>query len=37
MKKLVVLALAAFAFLATARTSRIDIPIPQCNPCPFVR
>ena len=37
MKKLIVLALAAFAFLATARTARIEIPLPQCKPCPFVR
>ncbi len=37
MKKLVVLALVGFAFLATARTARIDIPLPMCNPCPMVR
>lgn len=37
MKKLVVFALMAFAFLATARTARIDVPVPTCNPCPFVR
>jgi hypothetical protein len=37
MKKLVLLALVAFAFLASARTARIDIPIPQCSPCPFVQ
>jgi hypothetical protein len=37
MKKLAVLAFAAFAFLATARTARIEIPLPMCNPCPFVR
>jgi hypothetical protein len=36
MKKLVVLALMAFAFLATARTARIEVPLPACNPCPFV-
>jgi hypothetical protein len=36
MKKFVVLALVAFAFLATARTSRVDIPIPECNPCPYI-
>jgi hypothetical protein len=36
MKKLVVFALLAFGFLATARTARIDIPLPMCNPCPFV-
>lgn len=37
MKKLVVFALVAFAFLATARTARVDVPIPNCKPCPFVR
>jgi hypothetical protein len=37
MKKLVMLALIAFSFLATARTTRIDLPVPQCDPCPFVR
>ena len=38
MKKLIVLSLFAFAFLATARTTaRIDMPLPTCNPCPAVR
>ena len=37
MKKLVLLAMVAFAFLATARTTRVEVPIPGCNPCPFVR
>jgi len=36
MKKFVVLALVAFAFLATARTARVEIPFPTCNPCPYV-
>jgi hypothetical protein len=36
MKKIVVLALTAFALLATARTTRVDIPLPQCDPCPFI-
>ena len=36
MKKLVLVALVAFSFLASARTTRIDMPFPQCNPCPFV-
>lgn len=36
MKKLVLLALVAFTFLATARTTRIDIPLPQCDPCPWI-
>jgi len=37
MKKLVLLAMVAFAFLASARTARIDIPLPTCNPCPYVQ
>jgi len=37
MKKLILLTLVAFSFLATARSSRIDAPLPRCNPCPFVR
>jgi hypothetical protein len=37
MKKLVLFALVAFAFLATARPIKSDLPFPQCNPCPFVR
>jgi hypothetical protein len=37
MKKLVLLAMIAFALLASARTARIDIPLPQCNPCPYVQ
>ncbi len=37
MKKLVLIALVAFSFLATARTSKIDVPFPSCDPCPFVR
>jgi hypothetical protein len=36
MKKLVLLALVAFAFLATARTTRVDVPLPGCDPCPFI-
>ncbi len=36
MKKLMLLALVAFAFMASARTTRIDVPLPTCNPCPFV-
>jgi hypothetical protein len=36
MKKLVLLALIAFSFLA-ARPVRVDNPIPQCDPCPWVR
>ena len=37
MKNLVVFALVAFAFLATARTARVDVPLPTCNPCPWVK
>lgn len=37
MKKLVLLAMVAFAMLASARTTGIGIPIPQCNPCPYVQ
>lgn len=38
MKKLIVIAVLTFSFLATARTTnKHDNPIPTCNPCPFVR
>jgi hypothetical protein len=37
MKKLILLAMVTFALLASARTTRIGIPIPTCNPCPFVQ
>ena len=37
MRKLVLLALVAFSFLASARTSKIDVPWPECDPCPFVK
>jgi hypothetical protein len=37
MKKLVLFALVAFAFLATAKSTKSDLPFPQCDPCPFVR
>lgn len=36
MKKIVLLAMVAFAFFASARTARIDVPLPGCFPCPFV-
>jgi hypothetical protein len=36
MKKLVLLALIAFSFLA-ARPVKSDAPTPQCDPCPWVR
>ena len=37
MKKFLVLAMMAFAFLATGATNRAENPMPQCDPCPFVR
>jgi hypothetical protein len=37
MKKLVLLALVAFACLAVAKPVKSELPFPQCNPCPFVR
>jgi hypothetical protein len=38
MKKLVLVAMMAMAFLASARTgSRIGGPLPECDPCPWVR
>jgi len=38
MKKLVLVAMMAMAFLTTAKTgSGIGGPLPECNPCPWVR
>jgi hypothetical protein len=37
MKKLVLLAMAAFALFASANTGKKDAPIPMCNPCDMVR
>ena len=37
MKKLVLLALFALSFLATAHTGKINTPIPTCDPCDWVR
>jgi hypothetical protein len=38
MKKLMLLTLALFSFLATARTVKTgDAPFPTCNPCDWVR
>jgi hypothetical protein len=37
MKKLILLALAAFAFVAAAQTGKIQGPLPECDPCPWVR
>jgi hypothetical protein len=37
MKKIVLLALIAFAFMASSTTGRAEGPIPTCHPCPFVR
>ena len=37
MKKIMLLALLALSFLATGRTVKSEIPLPGCDPCPFVR
>ena len=37
MKKLVLMALMALAFLAAPHTGRALGPVPGCNPCPNVR
>ncbi len=37
MKKLVLMALMALAFLAAPHTGRAIGPVPTCNPCPFAR
>jgi hypothetical protein len=37
MKKLVILTLAVFSILATAKNTKNDLPTPQCDPCPWVR
>ena len=39
MRRLILLAVMALAVLATAKTngSKVDGPLPDCNPCPFVR
>jgi hypothetical protein len=37
MRKLVLLALVALAFVASTNTGRAIGPIPTCNPCPWVR
>jgi hypothetical protein len=37
MKRIVLLALIAFAFMASTNTGRAVGPIPTCNPCPDVR
>jgi len=36
MKKLVLLAMLAISFLA-ARPPKADAPLPQCDPCPWIR
>lgn len=36
MKKLVLLAFIAFSFLS-ASSAKHDMPLPQCEPCPWVR
>jgi len=39
MRRLILLAVMALAVLATAKTngSKVDGPLPTCDPCPFVR
>jgi len=38
MKKLIVLSMTLFSFLAIANTAnKADLPAPQCDPCPWVR
>ena len=37
MKKLLLAALLAMAFFATAQSSKIITPMPECDPCPWVR
>ena len=37
MKKLVLIAIFAISFLAAKPANKIDIPAPQCDPCPWVR
>ena len=37
LRKLTLAALLALAFLATAYSSKIINPVPECEPCPWVR
>jgi hypothetical protein len=37
MKKLMLLVLVAFSFLASANATRSQGPLPQCNPCDWAR
>jgi len=37
MKKVILLALIAFSFLAARPVNKADAPWPQCDPCPWVR
>jgi hypothetical protein len=37
MKKIVLVALFAISFFASARPIHREIPLPACDPCPFVR
>jgi hypothetical protein len=37
MKKLVLIALIAVSFMAAKPANKVDTPMPQCDPCPFVR
>ncbi len=36
-RKAFMIALLALSFLATTRTTVADDPVPECNPCPWVR
>jgi hypothetical protein len=37
MKKLVILAFAAFGLFATTNSNKKDIPFPMCQPCDMAR
>lgn len=37
MKRLLLLAMLALSFLGAAGSSNIVAPMPECDPCPFVR
>jgi hypothetical protein len=37
MKRLLLLAMLALSFLGAASTSNIVAPLPECDPCPWVR
>ena len=37
MKRLLMLAILAISFLGAAHTSNVSTPLPECDPCPWVR